>query len=430
MSSEKVVELELDQQSSSSMRTDQEDQHPTSPSGPPTQSTDSKVIASTTIRNPDHGETPTIIECGEFDDEKNVWVHKNYDEFFQYEVEIFRAKEDVLRRRLYRPSEVAKRVGCPSSRIGMFLNRKRKCLRGIFLATGYTNKPSNTFGLKIGAYFVTVEVCKRIERHFMNSKRRMKLRKREIDHFGSSATGFLQPPTTIHSVGMDGLSYDVSQLQPRLQESLPSYQMIPFLAPSSRVSHQVPMPPTAAYHPADLRATTAYQFRTNPPQSVAFQGYNQAPSALINGNPTTVQQMQQMQQMISIAPQGMGPQQINFIPSAFISQPVLHQTNNLTASHPSTMIHSTPVSPGDFIPGSYATDQMQMNAPFYISLLKSDNPGIQVQQTAHPGGIAVYYRPNSGPQSFGVPLDTNASLSACPDEFRFAIHSWLGHAQQ
>jgi len=105
------------------------------------------------------------IECGIIRNGTRVYKIKN--EFFgDMEVEAFVAKTDSNRRILHRPSDLARKLGIPPTRIGMYLHRKKQTIPGVFQSTGFNFKQGGVKGLKLGSYFISEAVCKRIERSY------------------------------------------------------------------------------------------------------------------------------------------------------------------------------------------------------------------------------------------------------------------------
>lgn len=117
----------------------------------------------------------SIIECG-YVDGSNGHQFECYSPFFEYSVEVFTAEEDLERRLLYRPSDVARKIDFGISRIGTFLNQKKYQIDGIFQASGFRHKRGGSSGLKLGAYFITEDMCRCIQDHFAASIRKKRFK--------------------------------------------------------------------------------------------------------------------------------------------------------------------------------------------------------------------------------------------------------------
>lgn len=106
----------------------------------------------------------SVIDCGLVHD-NGTRYYSIFDEYFGEPVEVFFAVADQRRRRLYKPSQLAKKLSCTQTRIGMFLSRMdRKVEHGIYKAISYVNKPEpGQPGLRRGVYFVSKEVCQMFE---------------------------------------------------------------------------------------------------------------------------------------------------------------------------------------------------------------------------------------------------------------------------
>lgn len=127
----------------------------------------------------------SIIECG-------IVIHgqrvlKQYCDFFGSTVEVFTAVSDPMRRVLYRPNLIAKKMGCSTSRIGMHLNRyKNKEQLGVYQSTGFTHKPqSDAVRLRTGAYFISMDACKDLEARSQNMRRSVSYKKQGGDSSGA-----------------------------------------------------------------------------------------------------------------------------------------------------------------------------------------------------------------------------------------------------
>jgi len=106
------------------------------------------------------------IECGVL--RKNgLRVYKLRHKFFgDMEIEVFTAKSDPKRRMLFRPADLAQKLGFPATRIGMYLHRRKSKIPGIFQATNFSYKLTGITGLKTGSYFISLDVCRKIEKDY------------------------------------------------------------------------------------------------------------------------------------------------------------------------------------------------------------------------------------------------------------------------
>jgi prophage antirepressor-like protein len=106
----------------------------------------------------------SFIECGETDGAIGR-VFEKFHPFFNKEVEFFYAVSDPHRKPLFRPHDVAKKLGIHASRVGMYLLRRRLDFEGdLYQALGFKHKCTSRYGLKVGAYFISEKVCKVVER--------------------------------------------------------------------------------------------------------------------------------------------------------------------------------------------------------------------------------------------------------------------------
>lgn len=105
------------------------------------------------------------IECG-IALEDGSKIYKMWSDFFEKEVEVFIALSDDTRTISFRASDVAKKLGIPSNRVAMFLNRHKSKISGIYQSGSIFDKPAHTYGLKSGSYFVTLQAAQEVEKHF------------------------------------------------------------------------------------------------------------------------------------------------------------------------------------------------------------------------------------------------------------------------
>eukprot|EP00475_Leptophrys_vorax_P028680 TRINITY_DN4168_c0_g1_i1.p1 TRINITY_DN4168_c0_g1~~TRINITY_DN4168_c0_g1_i1.p1 ORF type:complete len:477 (+),score=101.87 TRINITY_DN4168_c0_g1_i1:256-1686(+) len=114
------------------------------------------------------------IECGEVV-ESGSRSYRKYVEFFGGSVEVFYAVVDQTRTPLFRPVLMSEKLNCHNSRVGMFIHRRRDDLHGVFQASGYVYKSPGVIGLKLGAYFISLDTCEKIETWYLGSKSRSKI---------------------------------------------------------------------------------------------------------------------------------------------------------------------------------------------------------------------------------------------------------------
>eukprot|EP00475_Leptophrys_vorax_P008546 TRINITY_DN1552_c0_g1_i9.p1 TRINITY_DN1552_c0_g1~~TRINITY_DN1552_c0_g1_i9.p1 ORF type:complete len:287 (+),score=60.80 TRINITY_DN1552_c0_g1_i9:32-862(+) len=114
-----------------------------------------------------------VIECGWIDADGNR-VYKVHELFFGKEVEVFTALNDPFKRKLFKVSDLASRMGSSTNRISMTIIRKKNQLSGIFQASSFAHRPpTNTTSsgqkVKIGAYFLSVDACQQIISLYVSS---------------------------------------------------------------------------------------------------------------------------------------------------------------------------------------------------------------------------------------------------------------------
>ena len=115
------------------------------------------------------------IECGKLD-ANNVRFFYEMSTYFGKEMEIYTASIDPQKRILYRASVLADKFGCATNKVGMYLARRRQASDGLYQATNFLFKPMGRTGLKSGGYFLSLEMCKAFERHFIKQTSRKRMR--------------------------------------------------------------------------------------------------------------------------------------------------------------------------------------------------------------------------------------------------------------
>jgi hypothetical protein len=100
----------------------------------------------------------TEILCGVLE-HNGARQFKVFEEFFGQNVFVFVAANDPQQRPLFRSSDLASKLGASSSKLSMYLSRRKGHIDGIFQATSFSSKSQEIPGLKVGIYFVTLEVC-------------------------------------------------------------------------------------------------------------------------------------------------------------------------------------------------------------------------------------------------------------------------------
>jgi hypothetical protein len=86
-----------------------------------------------------------------------VRILQEYCHFFEYEVEIFYAKSDPMRRTLYKSSDVCKKVSCTNKKFAMWLARRRS--RFPYDIVQAKCFELGSMNLKPHTYFVSEKVC-------------------------------------------------------------------------------------------------------------------------------------------------------------------------------------------------------------------------------------------------------------------------------
>ena len=115
------------------------------------------------------------IECGKLDT-NNVRFFYEMSAYFGKEMEIYTASIDPQKRILYRASVLADKFGCATNKVGMYLARRRQASDGLYQATNFLFKPMGRTGLKSGGYFLSLDMCKAFERHFIKQTSRKRMR--------------------------------------------------------------------------------------------------------------------------------------------------------------------------------------------------------------------------------------------------------------
>lgn len=133
------------------------------------------------------------IDCG-FISENGTRQLTIHSDFFSRDVDVYVAYEDPKKQFLFRPSLIAQKLDCGTSPVGMFLLRNKKSMEGIYQATDFNFKPLKTSNIKVGAYFVSLEVCREVERRFSKGTftRKRKERPSSPLHSFSKIKGYVQ----------------------------------------------------------------------------------------------------------------------------------------------------------------------------------------------------------------------------------------------
>lgn len=99
-------------------------------------------------------------------------------DFFGKEVCVFTASEDPLQRILYMAKDLAVQFSCSKNMLDMFLNRrKRNKNAGIFQATCIISKQQSRKDIRIGGYFISIEVCREFEAFLKKKAAKLKAQK-------------------------------------------------------------------------------------------------------------------------------------------------------------------------------------------------------------------------------------------------------------
>jgi hypothetical protein len=131
--------------------------------GSSTVSSSSSSARSSVFPVPDYR---SVIECGCVDLKKGHRVMSMFSDYFGKEMEIYTADNDPQVRVLFRASTLAEKFDCATNKVGMYLQRRRQADAGIFQAISFRGKPSGKTGLKVGAYFLSLQACTDFETHF------------------------------------------------------------------------------------------------------------------------------------------------------------------------------------------------------------------------------------------------------------------------
>lgn len=103
--------------------------------------------------------------------EENGRIYTLWSDFFQNEVEVFQAFNDPQGQILYKAKKLAKKFNCASNLISMYLHRRKaQNTGGIFQSLSYVFKRKSSRGLKIGGYYITLEVCKALSEHIVGAR--------------------------------------------------------------------------------------------------------------------------------------------------------------------------------------------------------------------------------------------------------------------
>jgi hypothetical protein len=125
-----------------------------------------QIAQQTKISPLDNSRYCSIIECGCYDSIKGHRVFSMFSAFFHRVVDVYTADHDPNNRILFRATMLAEKFDCATNKVGMYLVRRRCVEAGIFQATQFRGKPQGKSGLKVGAYFLSLQACQDFENHF------------------------------------------------------------------------------------------------------------------------------------------------------------------------------------------------------------------------------------------------------------------------
>jgi hypothetical protein len=112
------------------------------------------------------GSYRSVIECGISQGPGGERVYEKLFSFFDRDVLVFVAENDIERRPLVKAGDLAAACNCANNTLAMFLNR-RKVQKGIgiYQALGFKYRTLLHSALKNGGYFVCLEVCEDFSQH-------------------------------------------------------------------------------------------------------------------------------------------------------------------------------------------------------------------------------------------------------------------------
>jgi hypothetical protein len=108
----------------------------------------------------------SMIDCGCINRETNSRITSIYIEYFGKEMDVYTADNDPQLRILFRGCALSEKFHCTTSKVGMYLQRRRGSNTGIFQAIGFRNKQERKVNVKAKSYFLSIEACMEFEKHF------------------------------------------------------------------------------------------------------------------------------------------------------------------------------------------------------------------------------------------------------------------------
>jgi len=98
-----------------------------------------------------------------------------YEPYFQKNVELFSAENDLTHRVLYKTCELVRHLGCAPNTLSMYLSRRKlnQSSPEIWQAVSFSAKPVTPFStLRAGSYFLTLEACQEFAK-YVHRKRKL-----------------------------------------------------------------------------------------------------------------------------------------------------------------------------------------------------------------------------------------------------------------
>jgi hypothetical protein len=159
--------------------------------------------------------------------------------------------------------------------LGMYIRRRKNNIDGVFQASSFVNKPPNSSGLRVGGYFLSLEVCQTMK-NFYDSKILRPKQKTEDSVMSSNPVVkpkssevkelYYDSPMSTHSAPLPLTSSAPVQAYETQPPPLPTLSYPP-IAYSTRVSSTS----ASIYHPQQYPPPPSYPYMYTQSQSHQHQ---------------------------------------------------------------------------------------------------------------------------------------------------------------